>query len=93
MTGGRFSGESKFEGFTIISSWLELEEPTSSTPWFSVSESCRTSSLIVCRLSGNILLTNRGNQAKNIHILCIHVYVCKNSLKMASELKVIAIAL
>ena len=52
MTGGRVSGESKFEGFTIISSWLELEEPTSSTPWFSVSESCRTSSLIVCRLSG-----------------------------------------
>ena len=52
MTGGRFSGESKFEGFTIISSWLELEEPTSSTPWFSVSESCRTPSLIVCRLSG-----------------------------------------
>ena len=25
--------------------------------------------------------------------LCIYVYVCKNSLKMASELKVIAIVL
>ena len=30
---------------------------------------------------------------KTIHILCIYVYVCKNSLKMASELKVIAIVL
>ena len=30
---------------------------------------------------------------KNIHILSIHVYVCKNSLKMVTELKVIAIAL
>ena len=30
---------------------------------------------------------------KNLHILCIYVYVCKNSLKMASELKVIALVL
>ena len=43
--------------------------------------------------NGYILKTNRRNQEKNIHMLCIHVYVCKNSLKMASELKVIAIAL
>ena len=44
----RFSGESKFEGFTITSSWLELEEPTSSTTWFSVLESCRSSSQSSC---------------------------------------------
>ena len=43
--------------------------------------------------NGYILKTNRGNQEKNIHILCIYVYVSKNSLKMASELKVIAIVL
>ena len=30
---------------------------------------------------------------KNIHFICIYVYVCENSLKMASELKVIAIVL
>ena len=28
-----------------------------------------------------------------VEIICIYVYVCKNSLKMASELKVIAIVL
>ena len=43
--------------------------------------------------NGYILKTNRGNQEKNIHFICIYVYVCKNSLKMASELKVIAIVL
>ena len=36
---------------------------------------------------GYILYTNRGNKEKNMHILCIYVYVCRNSLKTASELK------